>query len=354
MGRFLSFLKLVVVPAIIAVIVWLIGIREIYAVILRSSFSVIGGAFVLAVIAAGLTAVKWRFVIPTIKVGELFKAVLIGQFYSFFFLGQASGEAAKVYLISRESGNVSGATVSVFTDRLTSFIGLLTVSVLGFALSSSQYPPKLQQIALIGLVLLVAILVAFRHDVFFFHAERVASWIEGRTPAYSSALAGALRRAIQQWHLAVSNLWRVTTGVLVGALVHVVNVLILMTLALGIGININFFDWCWIAGLTSVAGLIPITIGQVTAGGALVALLRLQNVSMVDSLALSALVIAVNCMLAIVGGLLEWRRLHDQFTSPTHSVTDGISNDTQPQAPRLTVSKVALIGQGERKTKSVE
>jgi uncharacterized protein (TIRG00374 family) len=327
MRIFLSFLKLVIVPAIIIAVVWLSGIREIYAVIVRSSFGAVGAAFALSMIAVGLIAVKWQLVIPAIKLADLFKAALIGQFYSFFFLGQASGEAAKIYLISRGSGNVSGATVSVFTDRLTSFIGLLTVSVLGFAMSSSQYPPKLQQIALIGLVLLVGVLIALRHDAFFFHAERVAAWIEGRTPGYSAAIARELRRAIQQWHVAVSNLWRVVAGVLVGALVHIVNVLTFMILARGIGVHLDFFDWCWIGGLTSVAALIPITIGQMTAGGALVALLRLQNISLVDALALSALVIAVNGMLAIVGGFLEWFRLR-RVGAPAQSVTDGMSNPT--------------------------
>ena len=326
MRKFLSIVKFVMIPAIIGIVIWLSGVREIYAVILRSSFGVIAGAFVLSMLAVYLIAVKWRLVIPTIRVTELFRAALIGQFYSFFFLGQASGEAAKIYLISRESGNVSGATVSVFTDRLTSFIGLLAVSVLGFALSSNQYPPQLQWTALIGLTLLVAVLIALRHDAFFHHAERVASWIEGRSPAYSSAMARELRRAIQQWHVAVSNPWRVLVGVSVGALAHLVNVLTFMLLAFGIGVRIDFFDWCWIAGLTSVAGLIPITIGQMTAGGALVALLLLQHVSMVDSLALSALVIAVNGMLGLIGGLLEWHRLRMVVAAPAPSATDGVSN----------------------------
>ena len=326
MPRLIWFLKLVMVPAIIGVIIWLSGIREIYAVIVRSSLGIIAAAFALSMLSVGLTAVKWRFVMPTIGVARLFKAALIGQFYSFFFLGQASGEAAKIYLVSRESGNVSGATVSVFTDRLTSFIGMLTISVLGFALSSSRYPPRLQQTALIGLTLLVAVLIALRHDAFFHHAERLASWIESRTPAYSSAIARELRRAVEQWHVAVSNPWRVLAGVTIGALAHIVNVLTFMVLAAGIGVHIDFFDWCWIGGLTSVAGLIPITIGQMTAGGALVALLRLQNVSMVDALALSALVIAVNGMLAIVGSLLEWHRLRIRVAAPAQSTTNGISN----------------------------
>ena len=193
MRRLLLFLKLVTVPAIIGLVIWLSGIREIYAVILRSSFGVIAAAFALSVLAVGLTAVKWRFVIPTISVAALFKTALIGQFYSFFFLGQASGEAAKIYLISRQSGNVSDATVSVITDRLTSFIGMLAISVMGFALSSSHYPPQLQHIALIGLVLLVAGLIALRHDAFFLRAERLASWIERHDIGYSSVLAGELR-----------------------------------------------------------------------------------------------------------------------------------------------------------------
>jgi uncharacterized protein (TIRG00374 family) len=328
MRRLLLFLKVVTVPVIIGVVVSISGIREIYAVILRSSFGVIAGAFALSMLAVGFTAVKWRFVIPTIKVAALLKAALIGQFYSFFFLGQASGEAAKIYLISRQSGNVGGATVSVITDRLTSFIGMLSVSVIGFALSSSQYPPQLQQIALIGLTLLVAMLIALRHVAFFRRAERLASWIEGRTSPYSSVVAGELRTAIQQWHVATGNPWRVMAGVLVGALVHIVNVFTFMVLAAGVGVHVDFFDWCWIGGLTSVAGLIPITIGQLASGGALVALLRLQNVSMVDALAISALMIAVNGMLAIVGSFLEWYRLRVRVTAPTQSATDGISNPT--------------------------
>jgi uncharacterized protein (TIRG00374 family) len=323
MKKILSFLKLVMVPAIIAAIVWFSGIREIYNVILQSSLGVIAGAFALSLLSVGLTAVKWRFIVPTIRVARLFKAALIGQFYSFFFLGQASGEAAKIYLISRETGNVSGAAVSVFTDRLTSFIGMLTVSVAGFAMSSSQYPPQLQWIALSGLAVLIGILIALRHDAFFIQAERLSAWIDGRTPAYSSAIARELRKATQQWHIAVGQMWRVAAGISIGALAHIVNVLTFMILALGIGVHIDFFDWCWIAGLISIAGLIPLTIGQMTAGGALVVLLRLQNISMVDSLALSAFTLAVNGMLAIAGSLLEWHRLHVRAAAPAPTAVDG-------------------------------
>jgi hypothetical protein len=52
MRLLLSFLKLAMVPAIIAVVVWLSDIREIYAATLRSSFGTLAAAFVLSMIAA--------------------------------------------------------------------------------------------------------------------------------------------------------------------------------------------------------------------------------------------------------------------------------------------------------------
>ncbi len=325
MPRLLTFLKYVMVPALVAAAIWLSGIREIYDAILRSSFVNITEAFVLSLLSVGLTAVKWRLIIPAIKTLELLKAALIGQFYSFFLFGQASGEAAKIYLISRETGSISSATVSVFTDRLTSFIGMLVISVVGFALSSGQYPAQLQQVALIGLVLLIGILAALRHDAFFIKTEHLAAWVESRSPAYSSVIARELRKAIQQWHIAISRLSRVLAGISIGALAHIVNVITFIVLARSIAVHLDLFDWCWIAGLISVAGLIPITIGQMAAGGALVALLHLQGIPVTDALALSALTLLVNAMLAMTGGALEWRRLRAQTVRKT-SVTDRTPN----------------------------
>jgi uncharacterized protein (TIRG00374 family) len=323
MRKFLSIMKLVMIPAIIGIVIWLSDVREVYAAMVRSGPGTVTVAFLLSIAAIALNAAKLQLVTPSIKLVELFTTAMIGQYYSFFFFGQASGEAAKIYLISRTSGNVSGAAVSVFTDRLSSFIGLLTVSVIGFAMSSSSYPAKLQQTAVIGLVLLVVGLLALRHDAFFLWAERIACWIESRSPKYSVAIARELRRAIEQWHMAVGKPWSVMAGISMGALVHLANILTLISLAFGIGIAVDLFDWCWIAGLMSIAGLVPLTIGQMTAGGALVALLRLQDVSMVDALALSVLVLLVSGMLAIIGGVMEWRRLRRPRAASASSAADG-------------------------------
>ena len=52
---------------------------------------------------------------------------------------------------------------------------------------------------LIGLALLITILIALRHNTFFRLVQHAELWIDDRTPAYWSAIAKELRRAIQQF-----------------------------------------------------------------------------------------------------------------------------------------------------------
>jgi uncharacterized protein (TIRG00374 family) len=301
--------KLVVFAAIVGLLIWFGGTQNILQSMRRVGFPTILLAFILSVVVIWLIAVKWRFILPRAGTVSLFKVALIGQFYSFFFLGQVSGEAAKIYLLSRASGDIGGSAVSVLADRLTSFIGLLILSVIGFALSTNTFPPALQRTSLIVLAVLLGGLLALRNNAVFALAERLIAWVEGLSPRLA-ATAGLLRKAVDQWHVSVANTYRVVAAVLMGVFIHVGNVLTVMILADAINIRFGFFDWCWIVGLMSIAGFIPITIGQVTAGGALVGLLQLLKVPLADAVALSALVLAVNFLLGLSGAVAAWRGLH--------------------------------------------
>lgn len=113
-----------------------------------------------------------------------------------------------------------------------------------------------------------------------------------------------LRQAIEHWYVAVRNIHRVAAGVTLGALVHVGNVLVVMVIARGVGIDINFFDFCWIVGVMSIAGLVPIVTGQLVAYGTLVALLQLLGVPLVDAVATFVLIMAIHLVIATIGGFL--------------------------------------------------
>lgn len=307
MKRWTVVIKLVVLAGIVGLVLAISDWRAIVDAVSRVGLVVIAAAFGLSVAVIAVNAVKWQLSVPTARIAVLFRILMISQFYSFFFVGQASGEAAKMYMLSRASGHAGGAVVSVFADRLTSFIGMLLVTVVSFALSPSKYPASLQAISVTGLVVLVAALLALRHDAAFNFAERLASRLERSTREWTRAVT-FLRQAIEQWHVAVRNLARVSVGVLIGALVHIGFVLVVIIVAHGVGIRVSFFDWCWIVGIMSIAGLVPIAVANMAQQGSMTVVLQILGVPLSDALALAVLITAVNLLIAMIGALLEWYR----------------------------------------------
>jgi uncharacterized protein (TIRG00374 family) len=300
-------IKLSVLAAIIALIVAFCDTRAILDSVRRAGPMAVALGFVLSIVVITLSSFKWQLILPTAHVWRLFKIVLISSFYSYFLFGQASGEAMKMYLLSRASGKTGGTVISVIADRLTSSIGLLIVSIAGFGLSPSPYPDVLQSMSVAGLTMLLGLLIALRHDAALSLGERLVCWIERAARRFKNVAEG-LRQAIEQWHMSVRNVRLVAATVTMGGLIHIGNALVIFVMSRGVGIEVSFFDWCWIAGVMSIAGLVPITVGQVTSHGTMVALLQLLGVPLADALAVSVLVMAVSLLVALIGAFLEWRR----------------------------------------------
>lgn len=287
----------------------------VWACIARANAGIVAVAFVLSLATLALNAFKWRLTFPSLRLATMFKIALISQFYSFALLGSASGEVAKIYMLSRISGTVGGSAVSVLADRVTALIGLLIVSVAGFVLSPSNYPHGLREVSLAILAGLILALLALRHRLAFALGESVIARMERSTPALRR-LASHTREAIEQWYIAVHHLGRMSAGVVLGGVTHAANALLALMLAREVGITIGFSDWCWIVGLTSIAGFVPIGIGQIATYGTFVALLRLLSVPIADALAVSALLLAIHLGLATIGAILEWRRWQAAATAP--------------------------------------
>jgi len=315
-------IKLGVLAGIIGLVLAFCDLRAIFDATSRAGLIIVAAAFGLSIIVIAINAVKWHLSMPTARIAVLFRILMISYFYSFFFVGQASGEAAKMYMLSRASGHAGGAVVSVFADRWTSFIGMLLVTVIGFAFSPSKYPASLQAISVIGLAVLIALLLTLRHDAVFVLAERFATRLDRSARRWTRAVT-FLRQAIEQWHIAVRDLGRVSVSSLMGMVIHIGNVLVVIILARGVGIHVNFFDWCWIVGVMSIAGMVPITVGYVTANGVMAALLQLLGVPISDAVAVAVLLIAVHLLLALVGALIAWLRWGQPRTWSARSPASG-------------------------------
>ena len=293
---------------LIALVVTFADLPKILSAVTRIGPVIMVSGLIISIISIMGNACKWHLLTPQIGVMALFRVLMISQFYSFFLLGQASGEAAKIIMLARSSGRSSGAIVSVLADRITSLVGLLIVAVLGFSLSGGDYPDELRWLSIVSLVALVVGLLALRHNAVFRFAEYVIQRIE-RSSTRLVLVARPLRHAIEQWHASFKDLRVVAVSTVIGSAVQVTNVSLAMLLAHQVGIHVPFWDWCWIFGIVSIAGLIPITIGSVTAGSTLVGLLVLVGAPVNAAVAVTISQLAINFILAIAGGALAWRQV---------------------------------------------
>jgi uncharacterized protein (TIRG00374 family) len=292
---------------LVALVITFADLPTILSAVNRIGPAIMVSGLIISLISIMGNACKWHLLTPQIGVLVLFRVLMISQFYSFFLLGQASGEAAKVIMLARASGRSADAIVSVLADRVTSLLGLLIVAVLGFSLSSGDYPDELRWLSIVSLLALVAGLLALRHNAVFNFAECVIQRIE-QSSTRLVLVARPLRRAIEQWHMSFRDLRLVAASTLIGSAVQITNVSLAMLLAHQVGIHVPFWDWCWIFGIVSIAGLIPITIGTVTAGSTLVGLLGLIGVPVNEALAMTILLLTVNFMLALTGAGFMWHR----------------------------------------------
>jgi uncharacterized protein (TIRG00374 family) len=308
MRRAFELIRILGTLTFVGLTIWLLDVRTTFAVLERVEIGYFFLASVLSCLVLIITALKWRIVLPTVSFRDLVRIVFIGQFYSFFFLGQATGEAAKIYLLSKNLGNMSGAAASSVADRLTSLVGFLTVSLLGFALSSIEFPPALQWLSITILSVCLAFLLSFRLPVAVQIALRLTMRMEAASRIFVYS-ARAFRNAIAQWHSSVRDLRRLSAALFLGVLIQLGNVCTLAILASGIQLNLPFADWCWIMGIMSVAGLIPLSIGQVTANGTLVGLLHVAGVSLNDALAVSIMSLLTNFLIAVLGAIEERLRV---------------------------------------------
>ncbi|MDE5443680.1 hypothetical protein GWG65_19965 [Bradyrhizobium sp. CSA207] len=307
MKRALELTRILGTFVFVGLTIWLLDARAMLAVLQRIEIEHFAVACVISGIVMILTGVKWRIMLPNVGLGDIIRLVFIGQFYSFFFFGQASGEAAKIYLLSKNVGSVSGAAASNVADRLTSLVALLTVSLVGFASSSTDSPRSLQWTVVAVLSVCVVLLLSLRLEAAAKIALWIATWMEGSGRSLRYA-AQALRNAIMQWHASVHDIRRISASLLLGVLIHLGNAAALTILAEGVRVSLSFADWCWIVGIMSVAGLIPLSIGQVTANGTLVGLLHIVGTPLNDAMTVSILSLFINFLIAVAGALLEWLR----------------------------------------------
>ena len=293
----------------------------------RTNFVAIAGAlrelsaanwvvnFLLFLGACLIAAVKWKVFLRDEDLSKLLRLNFIGQYYSMLLPGQVAGEAVKAYRLGKGRPNAEQIVASVMIDRITGFLGLLAVAVVGVALNSTG----VRQQIFIALILAIAALLAL---LFTFHLPwwaRITEAIGNRGPR-AAGISGQLHRFLLAWKTYAQSPFLMLTSVMLGACFQLVAVWINYRIGRELNLQVTISDWCWVFAVVSIVTALPFTLGglglrESSFVGSLALLGAAPEKALAHSFALFSLLLAG----AIIGAACEWAR---RRTAPEATAMD--------------------------------
>lgn len=261
----------------------------------------VDGHYLLAAVLADLSArttmiSRWVLLLrstgSTISIWSTARIFLISSFIG-MALPTGGADVTRAYAVSRRVANGSTAIASVAVDRLLGVAALLTLGIVGLALSP-PHEARVFSTLLIGLCAVTAVILGVS-----FSADRIIRFIlpaiVQRTPAGTWLTAvsdGIAHYRKRRWILAVVFVQSL--------LVQGLRIVEVFLLGSGLGLNIDLNYYLMFMPIGLLALMLPISIAGIgLPQGVIVWLLRPAGVPDSSSFALSILII----MLGVLGTL---------------------------------------------------
>lgn len=304
-SRVIFVLKLVVGASLIGLLLARMNGQAIGAAFQRYNASALAAAIALTFLGTGVASLRWKLLVPEVPYLRLLRYSLIGQFYSVVLPGQVAGEAVKAWRISRGAIDPTRLVASVLIDRVVGLIGLLLVATAGIALTRDAFAGRL----LLPMAGLASALVAGLFALAVPSVYRLASRLIHHAGAWAPRLGHIAAKALLflgAWRDYAQSPWRLTLSLVFGVIFQLLGVAIYLLLANNMGIEIAAAHWMWIAGVTAIAVLLPLSIGGIgLREGALVAMLAQFGIPGESALALSLGIFGIMLLLAVAGWIAE-------------------------------------------------
>jgi uncharacterized protein (TIRG00374 family) len=294
----------------IGLLAWLLARvdpRNVYDAFSAMPLPAFFGSLALYMVATAVGALKWLVPVADASYRLLLKLTFVAQFYAILLPGQIAGEVVKAHKLAQAIQDPPRSISAVLFDRITGWIALLAVGLLGLFLTRAAGAEALKTWFLVALAALVAGLGLLRLPGLRRPVDRLAE----RPPA---AFAGAAKSG--RWLLAGLAAWREYTGkpaVLtaslgLGLVFHLLGAGIFRLLSLGLGIEVGVLDWCWVFAALSLILLLPVAVGGLgLREGGLVVMLGWLGVPAEKALAVSLAFFGLQAVGAAIGAVLEWR-----------------------------------------------
>jgi uncharacterized membrane protein YbhN (UPF0104 family) len=145
-------------------------------------------SFFLVNVSILLSAFKWKKILRNldreVKLGSLAKLYYEGTFLNNFFLSNIGGDGFKFFRLAQQIGSPKDAWVSIFIDRLSGLLVLISLSLLSLVLFCNTFSFRLQDVigqhegvsALVAVMILVccALCFIFRKSMWSIHEKHIA------------------------------------------------------------------------------------------------------------------------------------------------------------------------------------
>lgn len=293
----------------LGVLVWFLYKSDIYKIFqsLKSiSFNTIISVFCIFISAWVIKSLKWKLFLPQYPYIKLLKFNFIGQFYTLILPGQITGEVVKAYILGKEVKNAEQVFASVFIDKITGFIGLLLISLLGLLFIYEKFPSQIFWIFLSCIIICILTLLSIR--LYYNLTLKYLILIKGKFSNFQNFI-NQIIQLLQAWHTYTKAHIKILFAILLGAFFQFHAVIIIMELAMELDIMLPLPYWCCIFGIVAIALLLPLTIGGLgIREGTFICLLGWLGIAKEQALALSFSMFGLAIIGAIIGGIMELLR----------------------------------------------
>lgn len=297
--------KVVVGASLIALLMARMDGETVLSAFRRYDVATLSMAAALTFFSVAVSSLRWKVLIPEVPFGRLLRYSFIGQFYSVVLPGQVAGEAVKAWKISRGALDPERLVASVLLDRVVGLIGLLLVATVGIAMSkdanSGRFLLPMAALAMTLVAGLFSLAVPAIYDL----ASRTISHVGARMPRLRR-FTGRSLLFLAAWRAYSRAPRQLGLSLVFGVVFQLIGVGIYLLLARNVGIDIAVAPWMWIAAVTAIAVLLPLSIGGIgLREGALVVMLAQFGVPGESALALSLGILGIMLLVAFVGWIAD-------------------------------------------------
>lgn len=294
-------LKLAFGLALVALLLWRFDFRQVLAAFARFDAGSVIAALTLYMLSWPIAAARWWLFAPRFTLRRLLELTLIGQLYTIVLPGQLAGEAVKAYRAARGNADAERLAASVLLDRLIGTISMLLVAGIGAMFASL---PALRFVLFGFALVLTGFLFALEIPAVYRLADTAIDRLGVSTRL--RRFAPNLKRLLTAWRDFARAPWRLLASLAVGMVLQGIAIAMYALLARDLGIAVAPADWAWIVAVTSLAVLLPLSVGGIgLREGSLVGCLGYLGIGGAPAVALSLGLFAITLSGALAGALVE-------------------------------------------------